>query len=366
MLVDFFDFNLPEKNIALRPLSNRGAAKLLHISSKGNLQNYQVKDLLSLLKDDDVLVFNNTKVLPARLFGHRYRGENIASIFVTLHKEIEENDDCWRAFIRPLKRLKIGEEIVFHKKESLNQKKDEKEIFILKAILVEKYQEGEVCLRFNAKGKFLKECFFDYGVMPLPPYISSRRDEDHQDERDYQTIFAKHEGAVASPTAGLHFDENLLEVLKQKVDIVFVTLHVGAGTFFPVKVDDTSEHVMHKEYAYLDEKTANFLNLAKKEGRRIIAVGTTSLRVLESAAVSHHKVIPYQKETDIFITPGYDFLFVDALITNFHLPRSTLFMLVSAFCGLETMQRAYQYAIDNGYRFYSYGDTSFLEKSEII
>lgn len=361
MKVNLFDFNLPEKNIALRPLPNREDAKLLYVNDKGDLSDYKVSDLIDLLQPGDILVFNDTKVLPANLKAVRSRFNkskqeyNLSNINVNLHMQCDS--DSWRAFVRPLKRLNVGEILYFVKDKQVDLGKS-----FLQANILEKYDSGEVLLKFNLKNAKLNEAIVECGKMPLPPYIAARREQDEQDKADYQTIFAKEEGAVAAPTAGLHFTQNLFQKLKESnIEYHFVTLHVGAGTFLPVKVDDTKDHKMHSEVGYLSADVVKALNAAKLQNRRIIAVGTTALRLLESAAVSKNKLKAWSGATDIFITPGYKFAFVDGLITNFHLPKSTLFMLVSTFCGIETMKKAYEYAIAHDYRFYSYGDTSFLE-----
>jgi len=351
MDVGLFDFDLPQENIALRPHVPREEAKLLHVKADGSLQDKIVSDLPQLLKKGDALVFNDTKVIAAQLVGLRERLGLDRPIHINLHKR--EDTNCWRAFVRPAKRLRLGDKIIFPAFP-----------VELGADIVEKNEGGEVRLLFNHEGAALDAAIATIGEMPLPPYIAGKRAPDAQDMHDYQTIFARHEGAVAAPTAGLHFTRGLLDSIKQRgVDRCFVTLHVGAGTFLPVKVTDIKEHKMHAEYGAITAKTAKELGQVKARGGRIIAVGTTSLRLLESACDESGHIQDWSGETDIFITPGYKFRFVDALITNFHLPRSTLFMLVSAFSGLETMQRAYQHAIKQHYRFYSYGDTSFLECS---
>jgi len=349
MDVGLFDFDLPQTHIALRPHVPREEARLLHVKADGQCQDKIVADLPQLLNKGDALVFNDTKVIAAQLSGLRERAGLDRPIHINLHKR--EGTDCWRAFVRPAKRLRLGDKIIFPAS------------FVeLIATIAEKNEGGEVLLLFNHEGAALDAAIAAIGEMPLPPYIAAKRLADAQDVRDYQTIFARHEGAVAAPTAGLHFTQTLLDSIKQRgVDRCFVTLHVGAGTFLPVKVHDTKDHVMHAEYGAITAKTAKELMQIKARGGRIIAVGTTALRLLESACDASGTLHAWSGETDIFITPGYKFRFVDALITNFHLPRSTLFMLVSAFSGLQTMQRAYQHAIKQNYRFYSYGDTSFLE-----
>ena len=358
MQVDLFDFELPEKQIALRPAVPRESARLLHVGKGGCLEDLHVRDLPSLLNKGDALVFNDTKVIKAQLQGERRRGAAIAHIGATLHKRVSPNE--WLAFVRPAKRLKIGETIVFNKQDrSLGD--DDKLI----ATVREKGENGEMLLEFDKSGAELDREIALIGHMPLPPYIALKRGEDKRDETDYQTVYAREEGAVAAPTAGLHFTKDLMQQIKDRgVEEYFVTLHVGAGTFLPVKVDDTKDHKMHSEIGHIDQQTADALMAVKKRGNRVIAVGTTAMRLLESAADENGQLDAWAGSTDIFITPGYHFRFVDCLMTNFHLPRSTLFMLVSAFSGLDEMKHAYQHAIETGYRFYSYGDTSFLERKD--
>lgn len=348
MKVDAFDFQLPESAIALRPVVPRDSAKLLQVSAKGNFSDYSVTDLPSLLKAGDILVLNDTRVLRAALKGSRpardHGGGGDVSVTVNLHKQV--SNDCWRAFVRPAKRLRNGD--VIHISKALS------------ATVTDKHDGGDVALCFNQSGSELNAAIESTGVPPLPPYIARKRTPDAKDVEDYQTIYADEAGSVAAPTAGLHFTETLFESLKSKgIQIEQLTLHVGAGTFLPVKSDDTSGHDMHSEWFTIAEKTARKINAAKSEGRRVIAVGTTALRALESAA-KNGCLEAKSADTDIFITPGYEFQIVDGVMTNFHLPRSTLFMLVSALCGLETMQAAYAHAIENSYRFYSYGDSSLL------
>lgn len=357
MKVDLFDFDLPPERIATRPVTPRDAARLLIVgentrhearrpvgladSSESEVLflDSAIRYLPDLLRAGDLLVLNNTKVIPARLQGRR--GE--ASIEVTLVKHVEGG--LWHVFAKPAKRLRIGETFVVA---------DD-----LTAVVEGKLDSGEVALRFNVAGPELFEKLHRYGSMPLPPYM--HRQGDKADEASYQTVFAKEEGAVAAPTAGLHFTPELLAALEAKgVGRVEVTLHVGAGTFLPVKVDDTADHVMHREMIVVTPEQANVINAAKAAGGRIVAVGTTALRTLESVTDEAGQVQPFTGETGIFITPGYRFKAVDILLTNFHLPRSTLFMLVSAFAGLDEMRAAYQHAIAQEYRFYSYGDACLL------
>jgi S-adenosylmethionine:tRNA ribosyltransferase-isomerase len=353
MKVDLFDFALPEERIALRPASPRDSARLAVIRPGKAVEDRIVRDLPSLLKAGDVLVFNDTKGLPAQLKGMRRRGEAVAQVEATLH--MRTGPDRWLAFMRPGKRVAAGDRIHFGH--------DGNSCFLgqLDATVLEKGEGGEVLLGFDVSGPFLDEALHAVGHIPLPPYIASKRDDDERDLRDYQTIYANEEGAVAAPTAGLHFTPELFAALdKAGIERRFVTLHVGAGTFLPVKADDTENHKMHAETGFVSEAVAEALNTAKARGGRIVAVGTTSLRLLESAAGENGRIAAWSGPTDIFITPGYRFRAVDGLMTNFHLPKSTLFMLVSAFAGLETMRGAYAHAIESGYRFYSYGDSSLL------
>ncbi|MDX8497077.1 tRNA preQ1(34) S-adenosylmethionine ribosyltransferase-isomerase QueA [Mesorhizobium sp. VK4C] len=357
MRVDLFDFDLPEERIALRPAEPRDSARMLIVRPGQGLEDRTVRDLPSLLREDDVLVFNDTKVIPAQLKGIRRRGEAMAQIEATLHMRVAP--DRWLAFMRPGKRIAVGDRIHFGH--------DQYSCFLgqLDATVIEKGEAGEALLGFDLSGPFLDEAMHAVGHIPLPPYIASKRDDDERDRSDYQTIYAREEGAVAAPTAGLHFTPELFAALDAKgIERRFVTLHVGAGTFLPVKADDTADHKMHAETGSVSPETADALNTAKARGGRIVAVGTTSLRLLESAAREDGKIEPWSGPTDIFITPGYRFRTADMLMTNFHLPRSTLFMLVSAFSGLETMRSAYAHAIESRYRFYSYGDSSLLFRAE--
>ena len=360
MRVDLFDFELPEDRIALRPAEPRESARLLHVEpgAQSELTDHLVGDLPNLLRPGDVVVVNDTRVIPARLSGIRVRGEAVARIEATLHKR--EGEDRWRAFVRPAKKINVGERIRFGETSESTACL----LAALDAEVIEKGEGGEVPLAFAFSGPALDEAIARVGHMPLPPYIASKRGEDAQDERDYQTLFADKSGAVAAPTAGLHFTPALVEALAARgIGVERVTLHVGAGTFLPVKVDDTAEHRMHAEYGIVSSEVASALNAARAKGGRIVSIGTTSLRILESATGEDGIVKPFAGDTSIFITPGYRFRAIDVLMTNFHLPRSTLFMLVSAFSGLETMRAAYAHAIDAGYRFYSYGDACLLEKA---
>lgn len=353
MRVDLFDFDLPEDRIALRPASPRDSARLLVVRPGRGFEDRIVRDLPGLLAPGDALVFNDTKVIPTRLSGIRRRGEAAAHIEATLHRR--EGTDRWRAFVKPAKRVAAGERIRFgHDAQGRLSGS-------LRATVAEKGEGGEVLLVFDLAGPALDEAIAATGHMPLPPYIAARRGEDERDRSDYQTVYAREEGAVAAPTAGLHFTPELMGALDERgIGRHFVTLHVGAGTFLPVKADDTEAHRMHSEWGLVSAQTAEALNEARARGGRIVAVGTTSLRLIESAACEDGTLAAWSGGTDIFITPGYRFRAVDVLMTNFHLPRSTLFMLVSAFSGLETMKAAYAHAIEAGYRFYSYGDSSLL------
>lgn len=340
MRVSDFDFNLPDERIALRPVEPRGAARMLVVNPEGKHEDSRFGNLASYLRPGDAVVLNNTKVIPARLTGRR----GTAKVEVTLHRRIENT--LWRAFARPAKKLRLWDIIDFNG---------------LKAEVEEKGEGGEVTLRFIGTPAAFAEGLVRKGVMPLPPYIASKRPPDARDEVDYQTAFARREGAVAAPTAGLHFTDKIMKSITDAgAKIHFVTLHVGAGTFLPVKCEDTGDHKMHAEWGEIRADTAEALNKTRDKGGRIIAVGTTSLRLLESATSPAGHIHPFSDETRIFITPGYSFRAVDMLVTNFHLPKSTLFMLVSAFSGLDVMQAAYAHAIEDHYRFYSYGDTCLL------
>ena len=345
MRVDDFDFELPEQHIALRPAEPRDSAKMLVVQSDEFIDS-RVSELSNFLQEGDCLVFNDTKVIPAQLSGIRVReGAPGAEVGFTLH--MRAAPDCWMAFAKGAKKLRSGDTVRFG---------DE-----LSATVASKGEGGEVELRFNRSGPALDAGVMAIGHVPLPPYIAAKRGDDAKDLKDYQTIYAREDGAVAAPTAGLHFTDNLFEKLDAaRIGRAFVTLHVGAGTFLPVKVDDTEDHKMHSEIGIVDEKIVAQLNAVKANGGRIVAVGTTSLRLLESAASDDGSLSAWRGPTDIFITPGYKFKFVDVLMTNFHLPRSTLMMLVSAFAGLENMRAAYDHAKQHDYRFYSYGDSSLL------
>jgi S-adenosylmethionine:tRNA ribosyltransferase-isomerase len=353
MRVDLFDFELPQDRIALRPARPRDSARLLLVEA-GDISDHRMLELPDLLRSGDVLVFNDTKVIPAQLEGRR--GASVdgpqsgprANIGATLHKRHGPRE--WQAFLRNGKRARVGQLIEFGSGVA--------------ATVRDKAEDGSALLHFE--GDEPVEVLLERaGRMPLPPYIASKRAADAEDRADYQTMFAREEGAVAAPTAALHFTPRLIEALDARsIGRETLTLHVGAGTFLPVKADDTSGHRMHAEWGRIDAATAERLNAIRKAGGRLIAVGTTSLRLLESAATDDGKIGPFEGDTAIFITPGYRFKAVDGLITNFHLPRSTLFMLVSALMGLEVMKSAYDHAIDAGYRFYSYGDASLLLRED--
>ncbi|MCW1381783.1 tRNA preQ1(34) S-adenosylmethionine ribosyltransferase-isomerase QueA [Novosphingobium sp. KCTC 2891] len=340
MRVDLFDFDLPPENIALRPARPRDSARLLRVPGEGAFTDHVARDLPALLRKGDVLVFNDTRVIPAQLEGRR--GE--ARIGATLHKRLDLRR--WQAFVRNGKRLREGDTIEFGAGVT--------------AAAEARFPDGSWTLHF-AGDEPVEVLLERAGRMPLPPYIAGKRETDEQDRRDYQTMFAREEGAVAAPTAALHFTPELMAALAQAgIAHETLTLHVGAGTFLPVKADDTNDHAMHAEWGRIDAATADRLNAVRAAGGRVIAVGTTSLRLLESAAGEDKLIRPFEGDTAIFITPGYTFRAIDGLMTNFHLPKSTLFMLVSALMGLERMQAAYAHAIAEGYRFYSYGDASLL------
>jgi S-adenosylmethionine:tRNA ribosyltransferase-isomerase len=363
MRTDLFDFSLPEDRVALRPATPRDAARLLVVrpGASAALEDRTVRDLPALLRPGDALVVNDTKVLPASLHGRRLgRGEAGGpepAIAATLTRRLDGSR--WRALVRPAKRLKPGDVVRFGSEGRvcfLDQ---------LDATVEAKGEGGEVTFAFAFHGAALDDALAERGDMPLPPYIAGRRAADERDRADYQTMFAREEGSVAAPTAGLHFTDALLQALHARgVALHRVTLHVGPGTFLPVKADDTAGHRMHPEWGVVSAETAAALNAACGAGGRIVAVGSTSLRLIESAAAEDGTLSAFSGDTALFITPGYHFRAVDVMLTNFHLPRSTLFMLVSAFSGLSTMKRAYAHAIDNGYRFYSYGDACLLLREE--
>lgn len=341
MRTDAFDFNLPRERIAAYPAKPRDAARLLAVTAKG-FTDHRMRDLPELLRPSDLMVFNDTRVIPARLRGRR----GTARIELTLHRR--DGEGRWRAFAKPAKRLKAGQRIELGEDFG--------------ATVEARGREGEVVLRFAENDAALRAKLARHGAVPLPPYIA--REPGPTDAEDYQTVYATHEGAVAAPTAGLHFTPELLARLKARgIERVFITLHVGAGTFLPVKTEEIENHRMHAEAGRIGEQAAAAVNEAKAAGRRILAVGTTSLRLLEAAAGEDGRVGPFDGDIALFITPGYRFRVVDVLLTNFHLPRSTLFVLVAAFSGLERMKAAYAHAVRAGYRFYSYGDCTLLERA---
>ncbi|NVO17393.1 MAG: tRNA preQ1(34) S-adenosylmethionine ribosyltransferase-isomerase QueA [Rhodoplanes sp.] len=355
MRTDLFDFVLPPDLIALRPASPRDCARLLVVRPGGapELDDRVVRDLPALLRPGDQIVVNDTKVIPAQLFGRRLGRGAEARVEATLIERLDGSR--WRALVKGAKKLAAGDVVRFG---------DEGKVCFLgqlDATVEQKGDDGAVTLAFAFHGPVLDQAIDERGAMPLPPYIAARRPADEKDRADYQTLFARQEGAVAAPTAGLHFTDDLLARLSMAgIGLHTVTLHVGPGTFLPVKAEDTADHRMHAEHGVVTAETAAALNAAHEKGGRIVAVGSTSLRLLESAAAETGVIRPFAGATSIFITPGYCFRAVDVMMTNFHLPRSTLFMLVAAFSGLDTMRRAYAHAIETRYRFYSYGDASLL------
>ena len=343
MHINDFDFDLPRERIALHPCEPRDAARLLVIPAAGGLDDRRISELPALLHRGDLLVFNDTKVIPARLTARR--GE--AAIEVTLYRDLGEGS--WRAFAKGARRLRTGDRLVFAEGFA--------------AAIDEKHPEGDMTLRFDLEAAAFREALARHGTMPLPPYIKRPRGGDPRDRQDYQTIFARTEGAVAAPTAGLHFTPCLLEALARRgIGWTTLTLHVGPGTFLPVKVSDPRDHPMHAEWGVVSAETAERIGAARREGGRIIAVGTTSLRLLETAAGASGEVRPFAGDTRLFIMPGYRFRTIDMLLTNFHVPRSTLFMLVAALAGLERSKSAYSHAVVSGYRFFSYGDACLIER----
>ncbi|MDB5405422.1 MAG: queA [Rhodospirillales bacterium] len=346
MRVADFDFELPRSSIAMHPLEPRDAARLLVIEP-GARRDCRIADLPALLRAGDIIVFNDTRVIPTRLDGRR----DEMSIEATLHRQLAA--DRWLAFVKGARRLRTGDQLTFGPPTEPG----------FAGEIVSKNPEGDVTIRFDRSGARLREALERYGKMPLPPYIKRDAGGADGDRDDYQTIFARQDGAVAAPTAGLHFTPRLLEALDAAgIARALLTLHVGAGTFLPVKVEDTHDHKMHFEAGIMSEVVAGQINDVRRQGGRVVAVGTTSLRLLESAAAPDGTVAPFDGETNLFITPGYRFKVVDLLLTNFHLPRSTLFMLVSAFAGLKPMKSAYEHAKEAGYRFYSYGDACLLHR----
>jgi S-adenosylmethionine:tRNA ribosyltransferase-isomerase len=358
MRVDLFDFELPEELIALRPARPRDSARLLHVGADGVIEDRLVREAPALFGRGDVLVFNDTRVIPARLWGARVRDASSVTVEATLLRRLSPSR--WTALAKPGKRLRAGDRVRFGSREDRACL-----LGALDATIVEKGDTGEVTLMFELAGADLDAAIAAAGAMPLPPYIAGRRAPDEDDHRDYQTVYARSDGAVAAPTAGLHFTSELLEQTRAAgAEHAHVTLHVGAGTFLPVKTDDTEAHQMHSEWRQIPQATAAAINRAKAEGRRVIAIGTTTLRSLESAVDEDGRVRAEAGDTSIFITPGYRCRVVDGLWTNFHLPRSTLFMLVSAFAGRERMKAVYAHAVAQRYRFYSYGDACLLWRAE--
>lgn len=340
MRVDLFDFHLPPERIALRPVTPRDSARMLGVFGSGDLSDRHVRDLPQMLRRGDCLIFNDTRVIPAQLEGVR----GAAKIGATLHKRVDLRR--WQAFVRNAKRLRVGESVDFGSG--------------VIAVAEERHDDGSFTLYFEGDDP-VEILLQRAGTMPLPPYIAGKRPTDERDAQDYQTMFAEKDGAVAAPTASLHFTPELMAaVAAAGIETATLTLHVGAGTFLPVKADDTAEHIMHHEWGEIPAETARKLNEVRENGGRLIAVGTTSLRLVESAADDDGTIRAFAGDTDIFITPGYRFKAINGLMTNFHLPKSTLFMLVSALMGRETMQAAYAHAIASEYRFYSYGDSSLL------
>ena len=359
MRVDLFDFELPEASIAIRPANPRHDARMLVVPALGgSLEDRRVRDLPHFLRPGDALVVNDARVIRARFQGFRIRTGFRAQIEATLIEQTSPNS--WQAMARPAKKLAIGDQVIFSPPTGDSRSFAS----ALEAKVEARGENGEVTLAFDRSGRELKSAIEAYGRLPLPPYIESRRPADFQDDTDYQTLFAANPGAVAAPTAGLHFTPELLRAVEAaQVSLHRLTLQVGAGTFLPVRAQETQDHVMHAEYCALSAETAMALNETKARGGRIIAVGTTALRCLESAARPDGLLEAFQGKTNIFITPGYKFRVVDVLMTNFHLPRSTLFMLVCAFGGLYRLKDAYAHAVRSGYRFYSYGDATLLFRS---
>jgi len=348
MRVDLFDFELPEEAIALRPAIPRDSAKMLVV--RDGFTDKIVRDLPDILEPGDALVFNDTRVISTQLSGLRKRDGAVANVSATLHTRTETNR--WLCYVKGSKKLKESDRIFFGENGELA------------CTVADKHENGDVELVFDLSGATFDEMLARVGSMPLPPYIAGKRGTDERDKSDYQTLYAREDGAVAAPTAGLHFTTELMERLDDRdISRHFVTLHVGPGTFLPMKADNTEDHVMHSEWGVVTSETANALNKVRNNGGRLVCVGTTSLRLIESAAGDDGRIAAFEGDTDIFITPGYRFKAMDILMTNFHLPKSTLFMLVSAICGLETMKTAYKHAIKNNYRFYSYGDSSLLYRN---
>ncbi len=355
LLLENFDFELPSECIALEPVVPRDASRMLKVDGDGLFRDQSFKDLPDFLRAGDALVFNDSRVIPAALQGLRTRSGNKASIHVNLHKRLSEHE--WLAFAKPFKRLVEGDVIEFGQNGGACSQQS------LNARVHSIIGQGEVLLNFEKSGVALDEAISAVGTMPLPPYIASRRAVRPEDRDAYQTIYSAHDGSVAAPTAGLHFSDEMMKRIEALgVLMLNVTLHVGAGTFLPVKCDAIEDHKMHAEWGEVSNEVAHQIKNVKANGGRVFAVGTTSLRLLESSALKDGVVSAFSGETDIFITPGFKFNVVDHLLTNFHLPKSTLFMLVAAFSGLEVMQRAYAHAIKEKYRFYSYGDACLLSR----
>lgn len=346
-----FDYNLPPELISAKPLEKRDESKLLHLSRNGEIKDCRFFDIVDFINPGDLIIFNNSKVIPSRLEGE-IDGKKAEA---TLIKNLEKTDEfqIWSALTKPAKRFEKSK--IFFVNDTSKQ-------FV--AEVISDINDGEITLKFNYNINRFYELLSLYGQMPLPPYIAKKRKPDESDKQNYQTVYAEKEGSVAAPTAGLHFTTDLIDKLKNKgINFAEVTLHVGLGTFLPVKVEDVTQHKMHSEYCEISQETADLINQTKRNGKRIIAIGTTSLRTLESAPFIDNKISRFFGETDIFIYPSYDFKIPDILITNFHLPKSTLLMLVSAFAGTENIRKAYTHAINNNYRFFSYGDACFLEKN---
>ena len=353
MDIEDFNFSLDESSIALYPCEPRDNSKLLCLKKGGTLTDSYFYNLPDLLDKGDTIVINETKVIPTLLEGYRYRGVNKANISINLIKKI--NSHSWDVLLKPLRKIQVNDSIEFEKIVGFTK---------VHAKVISINDENIVRIQFNIVSLMLDEWIQNIGSVPLPPYIKSKRPIDEADINSYQTIYAKDNGSVAAPTAGLHFTDNVMDKLKAKgVNICKLTLHVGIGTFLPIKVDDILTHKMHSEWGRLDSDNVDILNNTKKNRKKIIAVGTTSLRLLESSCDDNGLFSPYEGETDIYITPGYNFRAIDALITNFHLPKSSLFVLVASLYGLKNIKNAYKHAIDNMYRFYSYGDVCFIEKN---
>ncbi len=354
MQVDLFDFDLPEELIALRPAVPRDSARMLLVGATGRAGHHVVSDLPEFLGAGDVLVVNTTKVIPARLVGRRVREVTDAGAKVELTLTERLGPVAWNCMLKPARRVKVGDRILFDSCD-----------YNTVAGRVRARSGANAELEFDLEPDAMEPVLARIGAMPLPPYIAGKRAPDARDDDDYQTLFAAHAGAVAAPTAGLHFTPDLVARLKDRgIQLVGVTLHVGPGTFLPVKVSDIASHVMHSEWGEVTQSAADAINAAHAQGRRIVCVGTTALRLVESACPEAGRIAAFRGDTDIFITPGYQFRICDLLLTNFHLPRSTLFMLVSAFSGLSVMQAAYAEAVAKGYRFYSYGDACLLTRTE--